>query len=226
MSKRKTHSYRLTPETIKTIDRLSEESDHTKSRIVELAIREYADNDRLARVERKVDQLLDQQDSEGGTPSEKSLTKRERELQSNDMGVVADALYDILCEKIGESEMCPEPWLSDVIDDNTSGSKYYHEEYRPLLEQRLGDDGWLKNPVANNWVRGDEKLEEQLTKYWSGVQNVVKDPDSEPDYLLSKMEPFFDDQSTIDEFLDREIVDGEEAGEILEAGLRQYKRYS
>lgn len=115
-----------------------------QSRAMERALKEYMDNDRAARIESKVDDVLDQLDEMESTPPPRSDESSERERQSttssNDPfsgfnNRTEEAVAAITAD-LPESTSITESMLETAIEDNAGASYKTIKKYKRLLRKR------------------------------------------------------------------------------------------
>lgn len=181
-----TRSYKITRETATLIDALADENNEYKSTIIESAIREYADADRNARIETKVDEALAilRAERSGDTPSgEENAKKKNRGSEpkpdpdsesvsdsSDSASAVerrADNMYGILLERVNreERDRLTREQAEQAIASVVSNSDYAIEQYLPRLESRLDDDGWIDIQHTDWYARNDRAAQAILEQF-------------------------------------------------------------
>lgn len=137
-----------------------------QSRLMERALVEYMDNDRGARIESKVDAVLDRLDEIEDTPSPRSEQSLERERQTatssnptvdNFNTQTEQAVQAITADMPGEASIT-ESMVETAIEDNAGASYKTIKKYKRLLRKRgyaipspvTGEDNWYTSvtPLA------------------------------------------------------------------------------
>lgn len=115
-----------------------------QSRLMERALVEYMDNDRSARIESKVDDVLDRLDEMESPPPPQSEDTLERERQSatssNDpfdgYNTRTEETVAAIAADLPESTSINESMLETAIEDNAGASYKTLKKYKRLLKKR------------------------------------------------------------------------------------------
>jgi len=226
------------PEELDTdLNAAADEWNMNRSEIVREALREYLDQDKLARVEHKLDQVLDAV-SEGGTPTPSETTSKKEKsssessepdenlpapLLSEDEGGPkekrANKMFNTLIREYQDTAVISKPEIVDAIE-TVWGDATDHmlDEYIPKLEQRLKDAGCNRHVSKPHvWYLDDEAYEDHVQSNWESVETAVAE--GEPD-------PMWDVSSEM-ETIQRAIEEGEEMKQtVLETGVESKSEVS
>lgn len=152
MADRQPHSIRLDPDLYHEFVEWVEETEGKKhgelGRHVENALSEYIDNDRTARIEKKVDQVLTHL-------SEQPTTHTHKQRGSETVEKVR-AIYRRLTDNHGQ--VIPTPDVHRAIEDIAGGDDRTIAKYERMLKRRSllfehpGDSG-VWTPIQENWVK-------------------------------------------------------------------------
>lgn len=155
----------------------SDEWDMSRSQIVEEAVIEFADHDRSARIESKVDEILDRLD-EGGVPSRESTSKKEKSSSDSDSGKIQkrpDEIHEALMENVGDADVITKDDIHEAIADWWGDdTPHMREKYTPKVAGKLEAEGWHAVNNEGLWCRDEETFHEELERVWEESGQVVQ----------------------------------------------------
>lgn len=133
------------------------------SRLLERALVEYMDNDRGARIESKVDDVLDRLDEFEAPPAPRSEQSSERERQSatssnptvDSFNSRTDQAVQAIAADLPASTSITESMIETAIEDNAGASYKTVKKYKRLLKKRgeavpspvTQEDKWYTDPT-------------------------------------------------------------------------------
>ncbi len=181
------------------LDEKASEWDMSRSEIVREAVREYTDEDRTARIEHKLDRVLDAV-AEGGPHTSPEPTPK-KETHANDDSTTPESLpasllptdtssptknranemFNILIETAsdedGDSDVITEREIHEAIVD-VWGEETDHmmNKYTEKIETRFKDAGFHQHVSKPHlWYLNERAYENHLRGRWEDVQDAILD---------------------------------------------------
>lgn len=186
-------NFSLTERVDRILNEKSNEWDMSRSEIVRKAVLEYTDEDRTARIEDKLDRLLEQSD-EGGPPASLE-TRPEKEKASNsgktgDESLPADLLavdtssptenrankmFNYIINEFHDIPLVGKQEIQDAIEEIWSDTEYAMEQYEPKIHSRLEDAGIEKHPTRDVWYFDRDVFVKHVQAQWADVEKTLRE---------------------------------------------------
>lgn len=177
-SEKERRNFSLSKRASESINRMAEEYDMSYSDVVENAVLEYADRDRLARIEEKLDEVLGESETPP-TPSEQN--QPEKEKRSSPVERRADDMFDYLSDTHGAAPLITSHEISAAIEEVWGdASEHMVEKYRPKIEKRLRENGWYAHPVRDAWYSSREKYRNAIEIAYDDASELVTQLEENP----------------------------------------------
>lgn len=190
-----------------------------QSRLMERALVEYMDNDRSARIESKVDEVLDRLDEFEDTPPTSSEDSLERERQSetssnrsfDGFNTRTEQAVEAIAADMPDGTAITESMVETAIEDNAGASYKTVKKYKRLLQKRgqaipspiAGEDKWFTSQTSlalmceNNEKVTPHDIDVLLGEYEESLGDMWY-LDALPDEYLSHNELKFDRHPELD----------------------------
>ena len=192
MPHRREKTFTLPAELVDAVEQTAEEQNEYDSRIAEQALEEYLDRDRTARVEEKLDQLLEQVE-EGGPSADESEEKKEKSQttfshdsdtsSSSSKSITSDRPDEILDTLDTETrDVVTRHDIVDAIDEWWGdATDYMIEKYVPKVGELLEENGWQYLPEIEKWCANTDAETAELQKAWNFIGGEANSPSTAED---------------------------------------------
>lgn len=240
-------NFSVTKEVDRILNEKSEEWDMSRSEIVVKAVLEYTDHDRTARIEEKVDKILDH--VEGGTPHTSESGTPEKEKQPDESETVDDELpaeplpedttspvktrankfYNYLIRENADQSFVHRKDIEDAIKDVWGESDHMVPKYTPKVKKRLNNAGFEKHPRKEMWYFDEDMYENHMMELYEDVERMLEgeppeyrftdvDANNEIDYMQVGISQIEEIKNAV---VDGGIVDEEDVEDLKNMGQQR-----
>ena len=226
MGKRVTRSYKIDEEVANELDRVADETGEYKSRIIENALQEYFDRDRFARVEGKLDEVLDRLGDLEGTSAETQVKKENSDVPIQQRRT--NEIVDHVLDQVGTDEMFPQSVVREAIVRLRGDSEYNLETYIPRVKETLEAEGWHYISTTQVWVADEERYLDGLESSFELALDTVNDPNEGVTGGSTKLEALQKALETLkrgrEDLTDHGVTSSDQLQQIQKVGQRKLSR--
>jgi hypothetical protein len=189
------------------------------SRLLERALVEYMDNDRGARIESKVDDVLDKLDEFADTPTPRSEESLERERQSatssnppiDSFNTRTEQAVQAISADMPNESSITESMVETAIEDNAGASYKTVKKYKRLLRKHghaipspiTGEDKWYTSvtPLALTCENNDKVTPHDIDELIGEYQDTMGEQwylEALPDNFITNKDLKYDRHPNLD----------------------------
>lgn len=86
----------------------------------------------------------------------------------------ANRMANYLALKNRNSPLVDRKEILTAIKELGGETDHFRKKYMPLVESRLDDMGWIRNPLLDTWYSDEDTLKKHLESQWNGTKLIAK----------------------------------------------------